>query len=318
MTTFRRRADGAYGIAVGAVDYLAFVEGGAGVVASLYHGGVYATDLAETSGLSIFPSRATLAESRYLICSNEETIEIWDLVLDTVSSYAVGAGKLIVGAAAVGGAVYWFEYDVPDWSGTTGDWSSTVVLRSAGYDLVEPVDVGSVDVEGSFKWEWSSDSTWFALSETAAMAQQRADDAINHEVQAHFRVRMPLSGTGGSFAFITGGSTPQIAIGIPESGGGAVAARTDGFEALAGVPDAVDGAVFDYWPETEEWVLALPVSVSSTPGFDAIALFGSDDEGQRTVVRNPAGTPAGDPVARFAVNDHPVHGPVELFFIFEP
>lgn len=310
MTTFRRRADGAYGLAAASGSYVAIVESEAGYIAARYERGAYVADLAETGALSTIQvaASATLAQGRYLIVPHEETIEVWDLVANDVLTYSPSGGRFIVGAAALGGAIYWVEVESYDWIAAGPGWQSTLYLRSSTLELGSPATVATVVVGDSFHWEWSPLPGWFAVNPTAALVELRADDAVNHEVLTYFRARLELDGLFSEFAQV---EPAEVEIGVPEALGGALALPV-GSESLVRLLDDVDADPVTHWPASGEWLI-WGTCLSTTEDLSEVGVFGSDGA-DPIFIRAAVEAIEGSPLDRFVVGDHPEGSPV-LFFV---
>lgn len=313
-TTLRRVLPEAYTIGlVGTDNYWAFLEGGAGVICAAYQDGTYIEDVAETGDLpGLVDTRATLVAERYLLVNPKDGsgLYVWDVLENTVASYAAPAGFQIAGAGAAEGTVYWIEWPEQDWGGGPVTYTSTVRLLAAGYTLESPTEVTTAEASDNFYWEWRTDSpaAWFGLSSEAALGSRIAWDVINNEITQAFRVRLPLSGVGG--AADGGGSFPEanLSVGVPHPDAGLLFAGQSGPDALLYLQDTVDTdvTVVAQWPTSEEWQLDSGAYCASVVTEDGEAvIYGSDSAAGLTVVRGDlAGGSA--PRKRFVVDEHPV------------
>jgi hypothetical protein len=308
-TTLRRTLPEAYTIGlVGADNYWGFLEGGAGVVCAAYADGTYLEDVAETGDLPGLADRTTLAEERYLLLapSDGAALRVWDVVANTVAAYAAPAGYQIVGAGAIDGVVYWIEWPEQDWAGGPTVYTSEIRLMGAGFDLATPVEVTSVEVSDNFYWEWRVDSpaAWFALNAEAALAERVGWDVVNNEVSAVFRVRLPLSGAGGTFSEGGAFALSGLSVGVPRPGGGSLFASS-GAAAVVRLADDVAPAndPISDWPEEELWALPGNANnVAVSPDEEEAVAYGLDDG--PTLIRGDVGAGSGAPRKRFAVEDH--------------
>lgn len=314
-TQLRLRKERAYGVGLSGENYIAFLYTDTGCAAVTYQNGSPLATLAETEELTLqLTDRPVFHASRYLILSTDAAIEVWDVVANTVSTAAPTGGHRIVGAAGEGSTIWWCEFPETDWIAGGPGWQSTVLLRSAGLDLGSPATIETVTVEDSFHWEWAASPDWFALTATSAMAERRANDAVNHEVLTYFRTRLQLDGLGSEFFDI--GSGAGLLVGQPEPSGGAYALLVSGGSSVRAVPDDVDGAVVTVNPGGS-WSADV-LSLSMTSDRAEVLLFGVDGGGGGVAARYSAADFEGSPIASFAVSDHPEWMLPTLFFIYEP
>lgn len=314
LTSLRRKKDRMYGVTPSGADYLALIDTGGSWLAAAYIDGTWVADIA-TQALGADPNYSVaFYDDRYIVAADYGAISVWDLDTDTVETYTVPVGWLLLGGGISGGAVYWIEIEEA-WGGGPVTFDVDARLRSAAdpADLATVTTVETHTLSDNFEWEWADPTIgWFALNGTAAIAQRRADDAVSGETLTYFQFRFPLSGAAGSDN--GGGAIVLANVGIPEASGGSFLHDNNSSVALQLLDDDVSATPTDHWPADAPWQTSPVANLSTNVAGTEVAAFGINDGENRLTRSSNVGTYT-TPSSQFIVNDHPTDGTPTFFFI---